>query len=314
MNSSWQWQSASGWQDYSMEVAAKLENAHQTGQHEVHFEIEQEPHKIVMGAMAQVNERTKSHKYIRRQLSEEEESRWEHMDSSGSFQPFADPSISVELERAVKEGQSCIQLELGAAHVIHDIRLDQMTMIGTGPYAQAGTKIRRMVESKISVGMPADIVWEYEDETGYKSYGRSESDHLEASFQQGEGCVRIEIGSAAGAYDIHLETMTQEKCSTGYTRNIRRMIDSKVLNDQPGSSGALASATALWEWSEHAGVYTPYEPNVASQLEDAYRQCQPTMMLQLGTQSYQISFSLMEQQNLSTGYRRKIQRTVIYSR
>jgi peptide methionine sulfoxide reductase MsrB len=310
MDASWQWQSASGWQEYSMELSAQLEAAHQAGQVEVHCKLgqQQEGHVINLAAQCQLNQKTQRHKIIRRQSSLEEASRWEFWQASvDGFQPFAQ-SISVELERAFNEGRSEIQVELGATHIPHEMQLDRMVMVSSG-HASSTSNIRRMVENKSQLGRPRDIVWEYEDETGFKPYGRVESDCIEEGHQQSMDCVRIQIGSAH--YDIRLSHMQQQKCSTGFVRSIRRMMNSAVVTST-GDSGSPASpvaARALWEWGEY-GVFTPYEPDKASLLEAAWQQGKHTLPLMLGWQEYRIVFGSMEQQNIATGFSRPIRRTV----
>ena len=159
---------------------------------------------------------------------------------------------------------------------------------------------------------------------GWIKYGTGANNKLEAAFQAqgGTGTCDPQVG-----YRVDFNTMQQSKISSGYERQVQRLVetDNDALQETAPSSSNIAasSSSMIWCWKEtdsqmskHSkteifgnvtNCWIKYEDKDTAKLEAKYLSCSGKGNCTL-QKSYVVKFSTMKQINQSTGYMRDVLR------
>ncbi len=158
-------------------------------------------------------------------------------------------------------------------------------------------------------------IWEFQDDTGFRSYPPNVSQKLENAKWAGQTWVDFQVGSFD--YTADLRTMTQINSYTSKRRTIRRVKSSAsssvpILGSASPAYGAFSApplpAGPQWGWENDRGTYTPYSPSDSQAIECARQAGSHFIYLNLQGFRYRIDINRLVQINERNHSERYIKR------
>lgn len=149
---------------------------------------------------------------------------------------------------------------------------------------------------------PGVVVWEWEkDNSLWVSHDSYTSSALEEAYRNGKS--NLELGKVTpelALYKVDLKQMRQSRTDTGSTRRLRRTTF---------TAGTPQADGVEWKWQEK-GQWLCYDNHSSICLEEHYLRQSPSVHMSKirPNMPYYIDLRRMEQCNIHTGYKRKIQR------
>ncbi|XP_065844434.1 poly [ADP-ribose] polymerase 2-like [Oscarella lobularis] len=209
---------------------------------------------------------------------------WEWQNEDGDWKAFTSAHAN-QLAGEFEKGAESTTLSLSRTQK-YEVNFKQMHQ------ANKSTGWKRSVRCKTSKSSWSDD-WEWEDESGtWNSYSASLGRLFEAASVS--GLQSVQFTAAGRQYLFHPKLMEQENIETGVKRNVRKHDPEKFKG---------------WEWLDENGQWNLYAPSLCRQLDAAFASdSKSDVAIEAAGRSYTVHLATMEQENDSTGVKRKIRK------
>lgn len=147
-----------------------------------------------------------------------------------------------------------------------------------------------------STASTGGVIWEWEDDGGWRPYSPAVAKSIEDAFIAQR--TTVTVSSGPGTYDINLEYGIQENTSTHFCRTVRRLGTTLPATHTAFSEGHF-------EWDDTV-MWRPFDATNCATLLTAHKASNPTTDISIAGRPYKVDLVGMTQTNPATGFARRI--------